>query len=50
MAKVIRGGQVVRNTGENGRITRNREKEYSKRREYSTKTDMKKTSASAGVK
>jgi hypothetical protein len=40
MGKDITGGQMERNIGESTRITCNGEKEYSKRREYSTKTHM----------
>ncbi len=50
MVKDITGGQVAMNIGENGRITRNGEKESNKRMEYSTKSNMKKTSSSAEAK
>jgi hypothetical protein len=36
--------------GESGKITRNKEREYSKRVEYFTDTNTKKATASAGVK
>ncbi len=50
MGKDMTGGQMAVNIGENSRITRNGEKESNKRREYFTKTHMKKTVALAGVK
>ncbi len=50
MVKDIKGGQMEMNIGENGRITCNREKESNKRMEYSTKKNMKKTTALAEVK
>ncbi len=50
MVKDISGGQMEMNIGENRGITRNREKESNKKSEYSTKTNIKKTSASAEVK
>jgi hypothetical protein len=50
MAKDIKGGQVAMNIGESTRMTRNKEREYSKRVEYFTETNTKKASASAGVK
>jgi hypothetical protein len=45
MAKDITGGQMEMNIGETTRITRNREREYSKRVEYFIETNTKKTSA-----
>ncbi len=48
--KDIKCGQMAMNIGENGRITCYGEKESNKRREYSTKTHIKKTSASVGFK
>ena len=50
MAKDITGGQMAINIGESTRMARNKEREYSKRADYYTETDMKKASASAGVK
>ncbi len=50
MVKDITGGQMEMNIGESSKMTRNGGREYFKRRDYSTKTHMKKTSASAGVK
>jgi hypothetical protein len=45
MAKDITGGQMEMNIGESGRMTKNKEIEYSKRVEYFTETNTKKTSA-----
>jgi hypothetical protein len=50
MAKDITDGQVEKNIGESTRMTRNKEREYSKRVDYFTETNTKKASASAGVK
>ncbi len=50
MAKDITGGQLEKNIGDSGKMARNGERQLNKRREYSTKTHMKTTSASAGVK
>ncbi len=49
MVKDIRGGQMAMNIGESSRITSNGEKESNKKMENSTKTLMKKESASKGV-
>jgi hypothetical protein len=45
MDKDITGGQMALNTAETGRITRDREREYSKITEYCTETNMNKASA-----
>jgi hypothetical protein len=49
MVKVITGGQMEMNIGENSRIARDGEKESHKKEQYSTKTHMKKETASTGV-
>ena len=46
MAKDISGGQMAMNIGESSRMTRYGEMEYSKRREYFTETNTKKTRSS----
>jgi hypothetical protein len=50
MGKDITDGQVEKNIGDSTRMIRNKEREYSKRVEYSTETNTKKASARAGVK
>ena len=45
MDKDITGGQMAMNTAETGRMTSDREREYSKRTEYCTETHMNKASA-----
>ena len=45
MDKDITGGQMAMNTAETGRITRDRERECSKRTEFCTETHLNKTSA-----
>ena len=49
-AKDIKSGQMVMNIAENGRITRNGEREYSKKTGNYTEINTKQTIASAGVK
>jgi hypothetical protein len=50
MGKDISRGQMEMNIGESTRMTRNKEREYSKRAEYYTETNTKKASARTGVK
>jgi hypothetical protein len=49
-AKDITSGQMVMNIAENGRITRNGEREYSKKTDNYTEINTKQAIASAGVK
>ena len=48
--KDITSGQIVKNIAENGRMTRNGERQYSKKTENYTEINTKQTIASAGVK
>ena len=49
-AKDITSGQMVMNIAENGRMTRNGEKESKKKTDNYSEINMKQTTASAGVK